>query len=48
MQTSRGRGGFSDSTRGAMVVLVLMMEVGGGGVGGGKAGVHTTELPHCC
>lgn len=28
MQTSRGRGGFSDSTRGVMVVLVLMMEVG--------------------
>lgn len=30
MQTSRGRGGFSDSTRGVMVVLLLllMMEVG--------------------
>lgn len=29
MQTSRGRGGFSDSTRGVMeVVVVLMMEVG--------------------
>lgn len=39
MQTSRGRGGFSDSTRGVMVVVVvLMMEVGG---------VHTTES-RCC
>lgn len=35
MQTSRGRGGFSDSTRGVMVVVVvvllllmMMMEVG--------------------
>lgn len=28
MQTSRGRGGFSDSTRGVMVLLLLMMEVG--------------------
>lgn len=28
MQTSRGRGAFSDSTRGVMVVVVLMMEVG--------------------
>lgn len=32
MQTSRGRGGFSDSTRGVMVVVVvlllLLMEVG--------------------
>lgn len=29
MQTSRGRGAFSDSTRGVMVVVVvLMIEVG--------------------
>ena len=28
MQTSRGHGGFSDSTRGAMVLLLPMMEVG--------------------
>lgn len=40
MQTSRGRGAFSDSTRGVMVVevVLLMMEVGG---------VRTTES-RCC